>query len=556
MVTVAQFIDSIEHLNANSKAALKRHVQMDEFGASLDADCDDLFKEALRENLPTTFNALQRTAAKRVLQQPGPAPDESVAFSQELLAKLDALPENVQAVSHLFEQGQLPVPHGHREALTDMTKKLVVGSSGKLADFLSTKIQNGGLLNATGKNEEVTGSQMLTLFIETWTFLQQYLTPEQTLDFNYNKNKRVSATVGSVHDPTAGNYRPDMIIITEGLLLVYGEEKREDMEIHALRDAKKKFRHGLSPLFYGDIPYLPFYTATGNLVRFHLLLADGSIEDCKGIYNLQLQHHRAAFLLAVINLQRLVQALLKRAPDKQKRAIQGVEDWQQDRTVNTCIIRHKDVVHKYLYLWDSFASLYGHSFEDVQAAYAVANQCSAMVSTAEARETPKLHGPVAKFRSDTDRVLEKEKYLKVVLSRVGWSRSPSTLTAEDVRKVIWACLQSASALHANQLVHRDFRYANILWDSDGPFVIDLEMAATPPLKEPPEQTAWTRETLDNGYFTFGSDVFQIGVMMTALRADLLTHQSQGLPSDAIDLLESLRRKLPANEALQHPWLCN
>ena len=71
MVTVAQFIDSIEHLNANSKAALKRHVQMDEFGASLDADCDDLFKEALRENLPTTFNALQRTAAKRVLQQPG-----------------------------------------------------------------------------------------------------------------------------------------------------------------------------------------------------------------------------------------------------------------------------------------------------------------------------------------------------------------------------------------------------------------------------------------------------------------------------------------------------
>ena len=71
MVTVAQFIDSIEHLDANSKAALKRHVQMDEFGASLDADCDDLFKEALRENLPTTFNALQRTAAKRVLQQPG-----------------------------------------------------------------------------------------------------------------------------------------------------------------------------------------------------------------------------------------------------------------------------------------------------------------------------------------------------------------------------------------------------------------------------------------------------------------------------------------------------
>ncbi len=156
-----------------------------------------------------------------------------------------------------------------------------------------------------------------------------------------------------------------------------------------------------------------------------------------------------------------------------------------------------------------------------------------MVSTAEARETPTLHGPVAKFRNDKDMVLQKEKYLKVVLSRLGWSRHPSSLTVEDVCKVgyqqlvtkasimdkavliacctltcrhapstccqkMWsgtsstspiaalqvirACLQSASALHARQLVHRDFRYANVLWDSEGPFVIDLEMAATPPLK--------------------------------------------------------------------------
>ena len=71
MVTVEQFIDSIEHLTAGSKAALKRHVQMDEFGASLDADCDELFKEALQENLPGAFNALERTAVKRVLQHSG-----------------------------------------------------------------------------------------------------------------------------------------------------------------------------------------------------------------------------------------------------------------------------------------------------------------------------------------------------------------------------------------------------------------------------------------------------------------------------------------------------
>ena len=71
MITVAQFIDSIERLTAGSKAVLKRHVQMDEFGANLDADCDDLFKEALQENLPATFNAFERTAVKRMSKQPG-----------------------------------------------------------------------------------------------------------------------------------------------------------------------------------------------------------------------------------------------------------------------------------------------------------------------------------------------------------------------------------------------------------------------------------------------------------------------------------------------------
>lgn len=74
-----------------------------------------------------------------------------------------------------------------------------------------------------------------------------------------------------------GNYRPDMIIITEGLLMCYGEETREHMECQALDDAIMKFQYGLS--FYGSIPYLFLYTASGNLVHFHLLYADGSVSN-------------------------------------------------------------------------------------------------------------------------------------------------------------------------------------------------------------------------------------------------------------------------------------
>jgi hypothetical protein len=71
MTTVAEFIDSIAQLSVDSKAELKSHVQKVEFGASLDADWDELMEDALRDNLPTTFNILQRTAVVRALKHPG-----------------------------------------------------------------------------------------------------------------------------------------------------------------------------------------------------------------------------------------------------------------------------------------------------------------------------------------------------------------------------------------------------------------------------------------------------------------------------------------------------
>ena len=48
---------------------------------------------------------------------------------------------------------------------------------------------------------------------------------------------------------------------------------------------------------------------------------------------------------------------------------------------------------------------------------------------------PALHGPVDMYRNDSDRMLPCEQYLKVILSRVGWSRAMSSLTLEEVCKV-------------------------------------------------------------------------------------------------------------------------
>ena len=64
MLTVERFIDSVEDLSPDSRAELKRHVQSHDFGASLDTDCNELFKDTLQDYLPAAFNGLERTAVK------------------------------------------------------------------------------------------------------------------------------------------------------------------------------------------------------------------------------------------------------------------------------------------------------------------------------------------------------------------------------------------------------------------------------------------------------------------------------------------------------------
>ncbi|KAL3145691.1 hypothetical protein ABBQ32_003225 [Trebouxia sp. C0010 RCD-2024] len=65
------------------------------------------------------------------------------------------------------------------------------------------------------------------------------------------------------------------------------------------------------------------------------------------------------------------------------------------------------------------------------------------------------------------------------------------------------------------------------------------------LQDPSALTGWTTETLDNGCFTFGSDVYQIGDMLI----ELLERSNQPVPSAAADLVHVLESKVSANAAL-------
>ena len=61
--------------------------------------------------------------------------------------------------------------------------------------------------------------------------------------------------------------------------MFYGEEKRENMLDNAMADALLKFCGGLSPTFYGQIPYIPFFIASGNQIQFHILHTNGLVRS-------------------------------------------------------------------------------------------------------------------------------------------------------------------------------------------------------------------------------------------------------------------------------------
>ena len=93
-----------------------------------------------------------------------PEDDRCAVHAQALLAQLECLPKNVQAVDQLLKQGCLPVAQADLATMSHLTKQLVVGSSGKFANFCSSYIENGGLVDATGKVDFMAALKAICLF--------------------------------------------------------------------------------------------------------------------------------------------------------------------------------------------------------------------------------------------------------------------------------------------------------------------------------------------------------------------------------------------------------
>ena len=152
--------------------------------------------------------------------------------------------------------------------------------------------------------------------------------------------------------------RPDLTIVASKLLLFVGEEKTAEAGLNAaLADIRAKFGDGLSPIFYQEITFIPYIIAAGNRLRFGMLHSSGEVnqwhavcilstsfatlprscyitfltmflqlELCSHTIDVALERDRIVIMQIAINLYRLLLVLDSRAPDLDRRAVQGVAE--------------------------------------------------------------------------------------------------------------------------------------------------------------------------------------------------------------------------------------
>ncbi|GAQ92297.1 hypothetical protein KFL_009700040 [Klebsormidium nitens] len=226
-----------------------------------------------------------------------------------------------------------------------------------------------------------------------------------------------------------------------------------------------------------------------------------------------------------------------------------------------------DGVRKSIPDFERYSKDYETSFDAVKRAYAAA-KAAAKEAAAQGRQPFMISattGPQLEGRRKT--------YL-VETTPLGYYKEPSTV--REARALALACCETARVLHAEGVVHRDFRLPNVVClgprtsdedslgtevgtsggnDEDLAFlVIDLEGAAEEGAEVSPDcglALASRDGVLDeNGTFTAASDMFEIGMVLQSILRQLGAYHGESKA-----FVRALKRKeLSALEALDHPWL--
>ncbi|CAB5384955.1 unnamed protein product [Rhizophagus irregularis] len=338
---------------------------------------------------------------------------------------------------------------------------LVMGYTDVIEDTFSSSIYSSRLSLIVGEVmsasfKQISGGEARTLgnidvhIRKIIELAQEY--EENCSDLDLDRNKTIKSTTTTTEHPRS---RPDMTIYYKNVLFMMGEEKDLDGRLEAAEKQLDGYFDFWNPLAFGKLPFVMAFVAAGIKLQFYYYYPNNNNVPVRvrigNTINLGTTNRMNNFkaLQYTINAIRIIRTWdLKQYIRHPEIKLYEVI---QRRNGTTVTINPKKVIKKL-------------HIEKREPAY---------------KKFLKFFYENIFPKFDNYKLLESKYHAKWIIlefAPVGYMAIPKD--EDELRYAIWSVLKSVMILHANEIVHRDIRWENVMRLTDNSWVlIDFEEAA-------------------------------------------------------------------------------
>ncbi|KXZ46145.1 hypothetical protein GPECTOR_46g214 [Gonium pectorale] len=487
--------------------------------------------------------------------------DNSTTFAEQLLMRpLDTPPALDDLKAFLTEPPAAQVPMlGYAMASLDAgVQRYFTAAIGKLATTVAFAVTGDIVFNRNSEMFTLIAEE--TVVVSPLKALDSALPPAKRLGMVVERNQGESTSIMTVKSDTGSSLRSDGILRdTYGVrLLAKWEDTAENLQ-DAVEDLRKKTA-AWTPLYYGDIEYLPSFATANDKLQFYAITAsNGGVlapRPVSPVYHLTAVNDRAWAVLTAIKFYQLLLAQRARYPKNVLAAgrdltaehssagfkrVLYVLGWGWEGFFRTDVLAVRKRVHP----WSKYAAWSGVCFKSLQDLYKATEQRQGLVHAVDGKVS-----------------LECDIY-SVDLVPVGLQANDVALQDEDgARLLAHDLLHGLDAIHQAGFVHRDLRWDNIACSPAAGgschrwFLIDLE--ACVPADQPPVHSfrpaGWHPDaTLVAGRYTCASDLYHLGLLLVQ-KCDTVVASAEGEAFLAAICTPPRDQQQSAADLLSHAWL--
>eukprot|EP00128_Syssomonas_multiformis_P002012 Colp12_sorted_trinity150504_noHs@17994 len=334
---------------------------------------------------------------------------------------------------------------------------------------------------------------------------------ELDLSVRFNRD----ATDDSGSGASKKTSRPDFLLYLQDTLLVKGEEEVSDFE-KAKGDLVLKMTGAWSPVYFGTLPYIIVYAATGSSFQLFALDRNLNLTPASRKFNLNRTEHRLLLVQSAVNVVRLLRLMKNALPAHPVPLYTEIRrDTCNIKFMGTYVLKH---LHGEL----------PQAQADLRMLYEAVNKCPCSIrGKVVGRQTIEIRP----------------------IGLVATKHPPQN--ESEMRKMVCSILRAIGVLHGEGYVHRDIRLPNILKRVDGSWLLaDFELAASIGFKSTYRPNVGNRtfpEILCGEGWGAQADLFLVGALFDAVSVEW----SEAAVAFSTRLLQ--REYNTAAECLEDAW---